>query len=202
MSNGIPSYATACSNSSQYASACSCMGVTARTITLNATATTVTITISTTQTSTVSSASPISSCTANTQTDPNNCGSCGNVCSTGVCNNGICSSAQCPSNQTCDAGFHSCSTGDCFCFSDHTGAGFCGQDALCSGITSCANDDDCAGGSICAMNTCCPAPSAEQPGVCLVGECGNPATKLARMASAVRRSPLGVNTAGRRGYQR
>jgi len=37
MSNGIPSYATACSNSSQYASACSCMGVTARTITLNAT---------------------------------------------------------------------------------------------------------------------------------------------------------------------
>lgn len=81
---------------------------------------------------------------------------------------------------------------ECFCFSsiettvnEETGEpenlGFCGQNAICSGLTPCSETSDCnapgSTGNVCAVDTCCGAA-----GVCLVGSCGNPARKLIRMA--------------------
>ena len=38
---------------------------------------------------------PLNGCEVDTDTDPNNCGSCGNVCSGGVCSNGSCMEGDC-----------------------------------------------------------------------------------------------------------
>ena len=103
--------------------------------------------------------------------------------------------------ETCTNGFRTCGNGasNCFCFSDYLGAGFCGQNIICSAATACKDNTDCNGGSICATNTCCPAPSQAKPGICLAGQCANPANKLRRMA-AMRRNYVGGDTAAWMGF--
>jgi len=148
--------------------------------------------ISTTTTTTKSSATP--TCTANVLTDPLNCGKCGHVCSSGNCQNGACGSTQCANNQTCDGGFKTCGASNCFCFSDSTGTGFCGVNAVCFGANACNTDKDCRNGSICAKETCCPPPSDDKPGICLLGECSNPLSKLS-VLSRVQNSDTSGRTA-------
>ncbi|CAG8973809.1 hypothetical protein HYALB_00005554 [Hymenoscyphus albidus] len=169
----IPDYASACSGSLRYSSACSCIGVLPTTFTAPTPTTTVTVT--------TTASAP--TCT-NTITDPNNCGKCGVVCAPGDgCKNGACSNTSCKGS-TCDSGFGNCSNNsNCYCFSDTAGTGFCGQNSLCAGLTVCTTDDDCGVGSgtICAVNTCCVDPG-DTRGVCLSPLCDNPATKLMRMS--------------------
>ncbi|CZR51943.1 uncharacterized protein PAC_01820 [Phialocephala subalpina] len=189
---GIPFYARVCTDPGSYGSACSCLGVLPTTYT--ASPSTITITANVTAKTTIkgsssSTSSSAPSCTANLLSDPANCGSCGNVCSFGICENGSCSSTACVA-KTCGS-FQTCNNGsNCFCFSSTRSEpdnGFCGANALCDGSTPCATDADCgsgATGNICAVNTCCPQPSNDKPGICLQGQCGNPAKKLMMMARA------------------
>ena len=137
-------------------------------------------TITSTRTSTTKTTqySTTPTCTADILSDPLNCGKCRRVCSSGKCQNGACGSAQCANNQTCDGGFKNCGASNCFCFSDSSGIGFCGINAVCFSATACNNDRDCNSGSICAKETCCPPPSEDKPGICLLGECDNPASQL------------------------
>jgi hypothetical protein len=72
--------------------------------------------------------------------------------------------------------------------------------AICADLTACADNLDCDGGNICATNTCCPAPSEEKPGICLVGECTNPAAMLIHMATKQRRNYIGGDTAAWSGW--
>lgn len=128
------------------------------------------------------------SCTADVLNDPQNCGKCGHVCETGICEAGSCTDLKCRV-QSC-GNFDKCDDkgGDCYCFSSSNpvgNSGFCGKNAICSGLTACAKDSDCSGdssGNICAVSTCCPVFSPEKPGVCLAGQCSNPARKLAMMS--------------------
>ncbi|KAG9242832.1 hypothetical protein BJ878DRAFT_148573 [Calycina marina] len=190
----LPVYASECKDAAQYYSACSCgFGATSDTQIV----TTANVTVTVYQTSTITSHTASPTCTANILTDPLNCGKCGHICNSGTCQNGACGSTQCPSNQNCDNGFKTCGASTCFCFADSTGTGFCGQNAVCAAATACASDKDCGNGSICAKDTCCLAPSPELPGICLVGECFNPADKL-RSLSRMRRSDLSGGTAARR----
>jgi hypothetical protein len=55
-------------------------------------------------------------------------------------------------------------------------------------------------GMICVLNTCCPKPTVDKPGVCLSGECANPATKLMRMARMMRRENEWEETAAWLGF--
>ncbi|RKF65931.1 hypothetical protein OnM2_001009 [Erysiphe neolycopersici] len=173
-------------------SVCSSLGITPSTTTVLAQPTTVTITEVIIDTSTSSSTSTTSAaaptCTADVLNDPQNCGKCGHICGTGICEAGSCTDFKCRV-QSC-GNFDRCDDkgGDCYCFSSAKPAGntgFCGKNAVCAGLTACANDSDCAGessGNICAVSTCCPAFSPEKPGVCLAGQCSNPAQKLAMMS--------------------
>jgi hypothetical protein len=130
---------------------------------------TVTETVATV-TETVTAGGP--SCTADIKNDPQNCGDCGNICSSGVCSNGVCSSEEC-TGQTC-GGFTNCNPNNtnCFCFSAAEtklhpdtntvqNIGFCGQNAACSDLTPCSASTDCnmtsSTGNVCAVNTCCGA---------------------------------------------
>jgi len=115
---------------------------------------------------------------ANLLTDNNNCGTCNNKCGPGsTCTNGVCSVPTCQ-GLTCST-FVNCSPGgtnDCQCYSTADGTGFCAHNQLCAGLADCTTNSDCGAGSICAVNSCCTR------NVCLPAVCGNPSTRLTRLA--------------------
>jgi hypothetical protein len=119
------------------------------------------------------------SCSAgctDTMSDAQNCGKCDVVCDTGVCQNGVCSTSICD-GRTCGS-FQSCGVGGgCVCFTAADGTGFCATgDELCTTLPGCASNADCASGSICSVDSCCVT------NVCIPVDCGNPGTRLLRLA--------------------
>lgn len=105
---------------------------------------------------------------SNPLTDPNNCGDCGNVCSTGICQNGVCSDETCNA-ATCDTFIPCNNSANCQCYTTADGTGFCTGEQFCAGLAGCSSNADCGTGSICAVGSCC------QRNVCLPINCGNPA---------------------------
>lgn len=136
----IPAYASPCTDFPEYSSACSCIGITETTTII-------------TPTCSVGQASCNGGACQDILSDPNNCGTCGNVCGSGsTCSNGECSAPTC-AGSTCDD-LGSCQ-GDCFCFETADGTGFCGPSESCAPLTDCESTDDCDAGFVCATGTCC-----------------------------------------------
>jgi len=102
----IPAYATYCPNSIQYASACSCVGVTASTTTVS----TPTVTISTTVTSTVTSTPNPYTCSP-----ADSASACGGTCD-GICFPDVNGVGYCKQNRPCE-GLLACAV-DSDCESD------------------------------------------------------------------------------------
>jgi hypothetical protein len=90
-------------------------------------------------------------CEVNTQTDPNNCGACGHICSiangTAACVAGVCAVA------TCNAGWSDCDNNPANGCEAHTGADVnnCGT---CGHVCSVANGTPACTGGTCAVGAC------------------------------------------------
>ncbi|KAH8908655.1 hypothetical protein BR93DRAFT_994235 [Coniochaeta sp. PMI_546] len=153
--SSIPAYASPCSNAAAYSSACSCWGITATTITVPTPVTTVTVTATVTVSSCPTDEILCSGSCKSINSDPNNCGACGNVCASGICNNGACSNPSC-TGQTC-ATFSACGAGgSCVCGSTTDSTGFCVDGSTpCSGLPTCTGSSDCASGQVCIVGSCC-----------------------------------------------
>jgi hypothetical protein len=82
---------------------------------------------------------------ANTQTDNNNCGTCGTSCGSGTCQSGIC----------CAAGQTNCG-GTCVDLSTNTNCGSCGNNC---GTGTCQTDN--------GMTKCCPQGQTNCNGTCV-----------------------------------
>lgn len=82
--SSVPTYASACSGTVRYSSACSCWGITAKTTTAPTplTTTTKTVTATITVTACPTGETKCGSTCQDLLNDPKNCGTCGNVVST------------------------------------------------------------------------------------------------------------------------
>ncbi|EPS42021.1 hypothetical protein H072_4068 [Dactylellina haptotyla CBS 200.50] len=178
---GVPSYASACTNLVQYKSACSCLGVTATTLTVAgftaSTTATMTATLTQTDTATLTQVIPATTITGcpvgysqcldgckNLKTDANNCGVCGVQCST--CANRYCSNPGCVSPGGCNTGTTcsglsdgcSCAMGvgteGNFCVDHFYGSCFASPE--CTTSADCPPDGRCvaAAGVCCGVNIC------------------------------------------------
>lgn len=184
-SSNVPEYASACSGTARYISACSCWGVTRSTTMAPTPLTTLTITATATSTSTidvvatttvdVTCASPSGLCTpsgpcTDLRSDQNNCGACGAVCS-GACVNGVCSSS-CAAPNSCSAAVPCAGGMPCQCLLSTSGYSFCvnSGDDSCPSLT-CGIDTHCPLGYVCLPDTCCGE------GICRkANDCGNAAS--------------------------
>jgi hypothetical protein len=99
-------------------------------------------------------------CCTDRQSDPANCGQCGNVCSTGTCNAG-----QCPGETDCSAltTLEACEASS-ECHSVFVDPGTCGCEGIgcCASFSRCADGDwaNCTGGNV----TCdAVTPHCESP---------------------------------------
>ena len=79
-------------------------------------------------------------CETNRLTDPDNCGTCGSRCPSGVCSNGACT---CNRNDHCPQ--------ECRCTSRVGGGGVCARATRCGSIPTCESDVDCPPRELCAF---------------------------------------------------
>ncbi|CZS88288.1 uncharacterized protein RAG0_00006 [Rhynchosporium agropyri] len=115
--------------------------------------------------------------------DPNNCGSCGNICPTGdSCTNSVCTTLPAPGPLLCESGqeAYKCEVNQlaacgahtaCFCLASDAGNAFCADtvNGSCGGPPGCTTTSDCGDGLFCAVGTCCGY------GICLSATtCANP----------------------------
>jgi hypothetical protein len=75
----VPTYASACSGTVRYSSACSCWGITAMTTTAATPVTTTTVTVTATASVCPAGNTNCGTYCSNLNTDMKNCGECGNV---------------------------------------------------------------------------------------------------------------------------
>src|ERR1700722_17450261 len=77
--SSAPTYASACSGTARYSSACSCWGITVVTTIAPTPVTTTTVTVTATASVCPTGDTKCGTSCFDLQTDPNNCGTCGNV---------------------------------------------------------------------------------------------------------------------------
>ncbi|MFA5763528.1 MAG: putative metal-binding motif-containing protein [archaeon] len=106
----------------------------------------------------------LNSCETNILNDTNNCGTCGNICSTGFCTNGTCSDTNintttdpcdnitCEQNQTCISGSCSCDLGKYDC--DNSNTNGCESNIVCQTPPECTYNFDCELNQTCSGGEC------------------------------------------------
>ncbi len=104
---------------------------------------------------------------ANLNSDPSNCGACGNSCGTGTCMNGSCSAGSCPAGQvpcaasgTCIPMGTCCNTGECTITGQVCSmpGGVC---ACPSGEKQCMTNMSCISNAACCTNADCAMDNGE-----------------------------------------